>query len=198
MGLELGNLLGAAANLTTAASQEKTLKSFLANINSFGLQVQNNFEVNFSGLEDITFFVQSITIPGVKQNFGDVYFDGRLVDVPYNHEFEHEFSVSVINDAQGYIYSAIQNFIMSDSTSTMVNSGYTMTVKALTGDSKYKGSLYTLKGVRFESLGPLSYGYNQNDISTFDLGLKCIEVTATPGGLGKVAGVLGAATSLLG
>jgi hypothetical protein len=37
MALELGNLLGAAANLTTATSKEKSLKAFLKNVNSFGI-----------------------------------------------------------------------------------------------------------------------------------------------------------------
>lgn len=37
MGLALGNLLGAATNLTTAVSNEKNLKTFLQNINKFGI-----------------------------------------------------------------------------------------------------------------------------------------------------------------
>jgi hypothetical protein len=37
MALELGNLLGAATNLTTALSKGKSLKSFLARINDFGV-----------------------------------------------------------------------------------------------------------------------------------------------------------------
>ena len=57
MALELGNILGAAANLTTATSKTKSLKAFLKNVDSFGVQVTNNFEVNFSGIEDATFFV---------------------------------------------------------------------------------------------------------------------------------------------
>jgi hypothetical protein len=57
MAIELGNLLGAAANLTTALSKEKSLKTFLKNVDKFGIQVTNNFEVNFSGISDATFFV---------------------------------------------------------------------------------------------------------------------------------------------
>jgi hypothetical protein len=37
MALELGNLLGAAANLTTAVSKEKSLKAFLKNVDKFGV-----------------------------------------------------------------------------------------------------------------------------------------------------------------
>ena len=56
MAMELGNLLGAAANLTTAFGKDRSLKSFLHHIDDFGIQVTNNFEVNIAGLEDITFF----------------------------------------------------------------------------------------------------------------------------------------------
>lgn len=65
MALELGNLFGAAANLTTATSKDKSLKSFLKTIDDFGIQVTNNFEVNIAGLEDITFFVQSVNFSNI-------------------------------------------------------------------------------------------------------------------------------------
>ena len=66
MAMELGNLLGAAANLTTAFGKDKSLKSFLHHIDDFGIQVTNNFEVNIAGLEDITFFAQSINFGGIR------------------------------------------------------------------------------------------------------------------------------------
>lgn len=62
-GLALGNLLGAVSQATTALSKERGVKSFINIIDKFGIQVKNNFEVNFSGLQDATFFIQSINIP---------------------------------------------------------------------------------------------------------------------------------------
>jgi hypothetical protein len=56
--------------------------------------------------------------------------------------------MTILNDAQGYIYSAIVNFIMYTASERMVNPGYTMTIKALTGDNKYSGALITMRGVR--------------------------------------------------
>lgn len=199
MGLELGNLLGAAANITSSFSKEKNLKQFLKNIDKFGVQVANNFEVNFSGLQDATFFVQSIDFGGLRQNMASLYYDGRELDVPINHEYEHSGSMTVLNDAQGYIYSAVTNFLLSDSTNVLANSGYTMIIKCLTGGEKksWKGSTITLRGVRFETVSGLSFGYSNNDISTFTLQFKYIDFSFTPGALGKVAGVLGAANSLL-
>jgi hypothetical protein len=64
-GLSLGNMLGVAANATTAAGDKKSLKAFLQQMNDVGIQVKNNFEVNFSGIEAATFFIQSIDVPGM-------------------------------------------------------------------------------------------------------------------------------------
>lgn len=198
MAIELGNLLGAAANLTTALSKEKSLKTFLKNVNSFGIQVTNNFEVNFSGISDATLFVQSIDFGGIKQNFTTLYYDGREVDIPINHEYQHEGNMTILNDANGYIYAAITSFIASQSTNKMANSGYTMTVKCLTGDEKhYKGALITLRGVRLETVSGLQFTYNGGDISTFTVNYKYIDFSYTPGALGKAAGIVGAINSLI-
>ena len=53
--------------------------------------------------------------------------------------------------------------------STLVNTGYTMTIKCLTGDDKYKGSLITLNNVIFEKVEGLQFGYSNNDISKFNV-----------------------------
>lgn len=52
----------------------------------------------------------------------------------------------------------------------MVNNGYTMTIKCLTGDSKYKGALITLNNVTLEKVDGLQFGYSNNDISKFNVG----------------------------
>lgn len=198
MALQLGNLLGAAANLTTALSKDKSLKAFLKNVDSFGIQVTNNFEVNFSGISDATFFVQSIDFGGIKQNFTTLYYDGCEVDIPVNHEYQHEGNMTVLNDANGYIYAAVTSFIASQSSSKLANSGYTMTIKCLTGDEKhYKGALVTLRGVRLETVSGLQFNYNGGDISTFTVNYKYIDFSYTPGALGKAAGIVGAINSLI-
>ena len=53
--------------------------------------------------------------------------------------------------------------------STLVNTGYTMTIKCLSGDDKYKGSLITLNNVIFEKVNGLQFGYSNNDISKFNV-----------------------------
>ena len=197
MSLQLGGLIGAVTQVATAVQGDKSLKSFLASVGKLGIQVANNFEVNFSGLNDVSFYVQSISIPSLTLNFTDVMYDGKKVEVPVNYDWNHDFSMNVINDAQGYLYAAITNFLIEESNSERVNSGYTLTVKALTGDSKFKGSMYTFYGVRITSLGSLQYSYDQNNISTFDLQLKCNYFNVTPGALGTAANIIGAVNSLI-
>ena len=198
MALALGNLLGAVANASTALSEEKSLKSFLTNINDFGVQVKNNFEVNFSGLQDITFRITDITLPTVKANTTELFYDGRSIPVTINYDYEHDFSMTILNDAQGYIYPAIAEFIMTNATTELANGGYTMTVKVMTGDKKYDGMMITCKGVKLVNLGALSYGQSQNEIQTFEVQGQMQEFVVTPGALGTVANVGGMVTSLFG
>lgn len=197
MAVNFGNLAGAATSLTTALSKEKSLKSFLTNINKFGIQVKNNFEINFSGLTDITFFATTISLPTIHQNFTEISYNGRKIEVPINCDFDHDFSLTLLNDAQGYIYSALVNFIMTDSTEIMAASGYKMTIKAINGDDNYPGTLYTLNNVRIQSVGQLQYGYADNDISTFDVQCKCQDYTATPGALGSITGIMNTIESMV-
>lgn len=197
MSLDLGNLLGGVTNATTALSKETGVKAFLSTFKKYGAQVKNNFEVNFSGLSDLTFFITNISVPGIKQNTTPLNYDGRVVDIPINFDFDHEFSMTVRNDAQGYIYSALHNFMMENTGRILANSGYTITIKALTGDTKhYKGALVTLAGVRLTSVSGLDWGYEDNSVQTFTINGLAQSVTYTPGALQKAAGMLGAVSSL--
>lgn len=194
----MAGLLEAVTSITTMTSKPHGVQGFLQTINKVGVQVKNNFEVNFSGLQDVTFFIQNIDLPGMKQNFTELYYDGRKVDIPINCEYEHEFSMTVLNDGSGYIYAALTNFILTDSTNYAASSGFTMTIKGLTGDSKYAGSLITCRGVRFESISGLSFGQADNDVQTFTINGKIIDFTYTPGSLDTVAGIAGVANGLFG
>lgn len=197
MGLQVGNLLGAVNGAMTALSKEKSLKAYLDNVNSFGILVKNNFEVTFSGLTETTFFVTNISTPQIQQNLAELYYNGRKVEIPINYDYTHEFNMTVLNDAQGYLYSLVTNFLMSDASNQMMKSGYTMTIKVLTGDDKYKGMLFTLEHVRIESVSGLSFGYADNDISTFELNCRLINWSATPGVLGTVANIAASVNSLV-
>lgn len=197
MAIEAGNLLNAAAGLASTISNS-SLKSFLANINNFGVQIKNNFEVNFTAIPDVKIFVQSITLPGIRTNYIDINYDGRKVEFPVNYDYEHEFSMTIINDAQGYIYSELAKFIKNEAFNVNVNTGHMMRIRALTGDElNYGGNLITLYSVRIENISGLDYGYDQSDIQTFNISGKCIHFETTPGVLGGVANVLGSLNGIV-
>ena len=198
MSFDIGNLCGAITSVTTASSGPKSLKSFLNSIDSLGVQTTNNFEVNFSGIPDLCFYFQSITIPGMNINTTEIAYNGQKVEIPVNYDYQHDFSATVINDGSGYIYSAIANFVISNMSTPKANSGYTMTIKAMTGDKKYKGTVYTLNGVRLVGIGSIDYNHSSSDVSTFSLSFKCANYTVTAGALGKVSGIMGAVNSLIG
>lgn len=82
--------------------------------------------------------------------------------------------------------------------SRMVSSGYTMTIKAMTGDKDYAGAFVTMRGVRLDSVGGLSWDYSANDKQTFTVGGRLVDFTFSPGAVQKAAGVLGAVESILG
>lgn len=196
MAMEFGNLLGAAANLTTAFGKDKSLKSFLHHIDDFGVQVNNNFEVNIAGFSDITFFAQSISFGGIQQQFETLYYDGRSVPIPTYIDYEHSGSMTILNDANGYIYAAISNFLMGNS-ATLLDNGVQMTIKCLTGDKNYKGATITFRSVRFDKLDGLNFDYSGGEPQKFSLTFQYLDFTATPGALSKVGGVFGAVNSLI-
>lgn len=76
--------------------------------------------------------------------------------MPSYIDYDHSGSLKVINDGSGYIYAAVSNFIMGTS-SQLLDNGVVMTIKCLTGDDNYKGSVITLNSVRFEKLDGLSF-----------------------------------------
>lgn len=173
----------------------RSLASFLKHINNFGVQVQNNFEVEFTGLEGITFFVQSFDLPGSKQNTCEIFYNGIKMTLPVNYECEHEFSMTVVNDAQGFIYSAIKSYIEYDSYNHYSSSQQKLIIRALTGqvynyntglvgdnnfDIAYQGTVIVAYGVRFNSMSGLTYGQNSNDMQTFTVQGTLIEYSHLP------------------
>ena len=116
--------------------------------------------------------------------------------MPTYIDYDHSGSMTVFNDANGYIYAAVVDFIMQN-TIDRLNNGIVMTIKCLTGDNDYKGSVITLNSVRFEKVNGLEFSYSGGEPSKFSIEFNYLEFDFTPGALSKVSGVLGAARSLL-
>lgn len=88
--MSLGQLFNTAANMSGAFGGEKgpgkSLKDFMGAISNYGVQIKSNYEVVYSGFGGISFFVQSINVPGIKANTGTLYWKGRQVTIPVNSE----------------------------------------------------------------------------------------------------------------
>ena len=201
MAISLGNALGAVTQVQTglASSQgEKTLLDFINKINQYGVSLKARYEVNFSGIEDITFFVTDISVPEVRQNFGNVFFEGKSVEIPINIEYGHDMTLTLLNDGKGMIYSTIMNWLMNqDSGESIINSGYTMTIRQLGDGQSHDGMTIVLNGVRMKSVSGLNFVSTDAGISTFNLTMSAISFTATLGKLQKISGFAGAIKSLL-
>lgn len=201
MAISIGNALGAITQVQTGmanSSGEKTLLDFINKINEYGVSLKARYEVNFSGIEDITFFVTDVSIPEVRQNFGNVFFEGKSVEIPINIEYGHDMTLTLLNDAKGVIYSTIMNWMMNqDSGESVVNSGYTMSIRQLGDGGGHKGMTIVLNGVRMKSISGLNFVSTDATVSTFSLTMSAISFTATMGSLQKVSGFAGALKSLL-
>lgn len=197
MGLSLGGLAGAANALATGFSSSSSLKNFISTMDSLGVQITSRYEAIFSAIPQATFFITQLNTPGMKQNIGTMYYDGKIVEFPQNMEYEHDFSMTVINDSSGYIYSALTNLVMGETGKFLMDSGYTMSIRAI-GDDNHSGSTIMLNGVRIKTIGGLSYQNAGGDVQTFDLGCSAVDFTVTPGAAQAVAGVTNAIGSLLG
>lgn len=194
--MSFGNLIGAAASLQSGFGVNSSLKSFLSQIDNLGVQITSRFEATFSAIPQTTFYIKNITVPSIKQNITTVYFDGKLVEIPQNYEYEHDFSITIINDASGVIYSTLLNFIMSDSTTSITNSGYSITIKAI-GDNNHDGSTIKLNGVRLKTVGGLSFEQEGGNVQTFTITCSAVDYEYSPGALSPITSITGAIGDLL-
>ena len=201
MAIQIGNALGAWTQYRTGQANsagEKSLMDFLQKIDKYGVNVKARFEANFSGIEDLTFFITDITTPDLRQNFGNVYFEGKSVEIPINIEYGHDMTVTLLNDAEGILYSTIVNWLLNqDSGESIVNSGYTMTLRSLGDGSTHKGMTIVLEGVRMKNISGLNFSSSDSNISTFSVSLSVISFKATLGNLQEVSGNIGALSYLL-
>ena len=169
--MSLGQIFNTAANMTGALAGERksqtSLKDFLHTITSYGLQLKSNYEVEYSGMGGLTFFVQSISVPSLKMNSGTLWWNGRQVTIPINAEQEHDFRMTVLNDATGFVYSQMRKILEIDSDNQMVESANTMTVRALGDLKNHAGSRFKMNGVIVRGVSSLDFGSSDSGVQTF-------------------------------
>lgn len=199
MSVSITNLLGKTASIYERVSSfieyepegSASVLQFINMISKYGTLMNANFEVSFSGIRDITFFVQSITLPQVKRHFSTVMHEGQSVEVPQVIEYEHDFNMTFINDGKGYLYSTITNFLLTVEGDSLIDSGYTMTVRILGDGKNTEGLTFQLEGVRFKSITGLQHTASDNSVSTFSVACSAIRYSISAGELSKISMALG-------
>ncbi len=196
MAISLGSLAGAYTQARSAFDDSKgeaSVKEFIGKLGQYGVGNSAMFEVNFSGIPDVTFFIRSISVPNVKQNVGNLYWEARQVEIPINFEKSHDFTLQVLNDGKGYIYQTLHNWIVNNNLGeSAMESGYTLVLRALGDGQNTDGMTVTFTGCRFKDVGALNYDYSAPNVSTFNVQMYAVDFDVTMGKVQKLGGILGA------
>jgi hypothetical protein len=118
-------------------------------------------------------------------------YEGQQVEVPQTIEFEHDFNVTILNDGEGYIYSTISNWLLTVGGDSLLDSGFTMTLRMLGDGKNDSGLTIQFNGVRFKNINGLQVNNTDSNISTFTVACSAINYTVVAGKLTKVSGVAG-------
>lgn len=194
--MSLGQLFNTAANLAGGSNggSGKSLKDFLGSISKYGVQIKSNYEVQYTGFGGISFFVQSINVPGIKANTGSLHWRGRQVEIPINAEQDHNVSMTIINDGTGFIYTQMRRILEIDANNVVLsNPGAKITLKALGDGVNTGGQKIILHGPILKNVSGLDFSSTDTGISTFNTEwyvarteLKWSEMKKKEGLLGKV------------
>ena len=199
MSVSIQNLLGKTASIYERVSSivnyepegSASVIQFINMISKYGTMINANYEVSFSGIRDITYFVTSINVPQVKRHFSSVFHEGQTVEVPQIIEYEHDFSMTFLNDGKGYLYSTIVNWLLTVEGDSLIDSGYTMTVRLLGDGKNTEGLTFQLEGVRFKNISGLQYSSSDASVSTFTVSCSAIKYSVVAGKLSKISMALG-------
>lgn len=188
----------AKASFDYSKAGSASLLDFIEKLGKYGTIVDSKYEVTFSGIDDFTFFITDLNIPSIRRNTTQLHYFGQMVEVPQTIEYEHDFNMTVINDGNGIMYSTLANWLLTVGGDSILDSGYTMTVRLFGDGQNDDGLQIILDGVRFKNIGGLRMSSSSSNISTFDIGCSAIKFTITAGGMmSKIGGFAGAAKDAL-
>lgn len=175
MDLNIGQIYNSAVNIGLAASDaskgpsEGSLKDFLQTLTTYGVQINSNYMVEYSGMNGLQFMVQQINTPELKTTNGTLYYKGRVVNVPVNYEQGHDFTMTVINDGTGYVYNSIRAILINDYCNRQIKNNYKMTIHAMGDKQNTAGMKIMMNGIRFINVGSLSFSSTDSSVQTFEV-----------------------------
>jgi len=152
-----------------------SLKEFIDKVKTYGTSIKAKYEVTFSGIDNLTFFVTDINVPSVRRNFGILHYRGQTLEVPVTIEYEHDFNMTVINDGQGVLYPTFVNLLLNMKEKSAIDSGYDMTVRIFGDGLNNAGIAIVLFGVRFKTISGITMNSGDTGVSTFTVGCTAIK-----------------------
>jgi hypothetical protein len=191
------------------------LNEFLKGIDRYGVQIKSNFEAVFSGGEfkDFKFFCQGVSVPGIKTANGEVFFRGRSFQVPIVSEQEHEFQMTVINDASGMTFNQFRTAAINDylrrlqkdengnpvdgkpkhpQNGRVLRGARNLTIKARSDFVNTSGMNIALYGVRINQVSNLDFSPTDNSMSIFTVNCYASYMDYAP--WSKISGTSGPGT----
>lgn len=212
MGFSIGSVVNSVANISSRKSDEgkkgeSSLYEFYTSISNTGVQIKSNFEVEFLQIAGFQFYCQSVNIPGIKSQRGELFYKGRSIQVPIIAEQDHEFQWTVLNDASGIVYTTIRRLMIYDYDPgrRMLDNGYNVMVKSRGDQTNNAGMNIVMQGVRINNVSGLDYSHTDSSIQTFTVDgyvnftdFQIGQVQKKDGLLGKVDKISGKISSVLG
>ena len=169
---------------TTKHSRYSPLSKFYETIGNSGVIIKSNYECHFenfikdSGREDsLTFYCQSINIPGLKTSNTELFYKGRSIQIPTFVEQEHDFQMTIINDASGYIYSTMRGFSTSQYSFFNKQHGNNqpyIKIYSLSDCVNYGGMVIELRDILINNVSSLDLSHSDSSIQTFTVNGHCM------------------------
>ena len=129
---------------------------------------------NSESINLLTCFATDINVPTIRHNFTEIFFHGQSIELPQTYEYEHDFSMTIINDWHGTIYEAFSLMMTYFGGKSTVDSGLTLEIEEVSERGTIPGMKIKLYGVRFKNITPLNFSYTDTGISTFGVSAGAI------------------------
>ena len=161
---------------TSKHSRYSPLSKFYETIGNGGLIIKSNYECTFEYLlEDeldnkLKFYCQSINIPGLKTTNTELFYKGRSIQIPTFVEQEHDFQLTILNDASGLIYSKMREFQVAqycDIDKKYTNAQPSIRIDVISDSVYHGGMIIKMENITINNVSGLDLSHSDSSIQTF-------------------------------
>ena len=154
-----------------------SLKKFYDTLGNSGVLIKSNYECRFENffsheelVNSLTFYCQSINIPGLKTTNTELFYKGRSIQIPTFVEQEHDFQLTILNDASGYIYSAMRGFETSQyifDNKKHTNVQPCIKINVISDELNHGGMIVELYDITINNVSGLELSHSDSSLQTF-------------------------------